>query len=287
MRFFNKNYTTKLNQTIADFTVVSLLVSIFSGIVISYHYFYTDPLLSVIRLETEIPFGKFFRNLHYFSSQLALIFVFLHLLDSLIKGWHERKSGFAWFWLVTSFLIIIFLVFTGYILRFDEVGKLAGSVAENLSLSLPFIGTFIRDLFFPISKGGLYRVYLAHLYLSFILALGIFVWHSSLRRFLSFRYSLYLYINLALPLFCYVPLKPEEGKKVVTGPWFFLGVQKLLEYLSPPMVILYLSIPIIGLFLFPLKSRVFSIYRKVLTIILIAWLMAYLFLCLWMYGESV
>lgn len=287
MRFFNKNHATKLNQTISDFTVVSLLVSIFSGIVVSYHYFYTEPLLSVIKLETEIPFGRFFRNLHYFSSQIALISVFLHLLDSLIKGWYERKSGFAWFWLVMGFLILLFLVFTGYILRFDEVGKLAGSVAENLSLSLPLIGNFIRDLFFPISKGGLYRVYLAHIYLSFILALGIFVWHSSLKRFLSFRYSLYLYINLALPLFFYVPLEPEEGKEIVTGPWFFLGVQKLLEYFSPLMVILYLSIPVIGLFLFALKIEVFKVYRKVLGIILIAWLISYIFLSLWMYGESV
>lgn len=277
---FRKSLTFKLNPVIADFTVISFLVSVFSGIVVSYHYFYTDPLLSLIKFEAEVPFGRFFRNLHYFSSQLALIFGFLHLLESIIKGWYERKTTVSWFWLIISFLVLVFLVFTGYVLRFDEVGKLAGTIAENLCLSLPFIGVFLRDLFFPLSKDGIYRVYLAHIYLSFMLGIGIFVWHSSLKKFFNSKYVLYFYVNLVLPVLFYVPLESKEGDKVITGPWFFLGVQKLLEHLPPLMVILYLLTPFCALFLLKLNK-----IKKLLKVLLVVWIFSYVFLSLLMYKE--
>lgn len=284
MRLFNQDRCSKINLFIANLSLISLLISILSGIVVSYHYFYTDPLYSVIRLEATVPFGRFFRNLHYFSSQITLVSTFFHMIDSLLKGWHHRKNFISWFFLVISFVVLLFLVFTGYVIRFDEVGKLAGNIAENLCLSIPWIGSFLRDLIFPISKGGLYRVYLAHIYGSFLLAIGLFVWHTSLKRIFSLAYVPYLYLNLILSLFLYMPLETEKGKFLVTGPWFFLGAQGLLKFFPPLSVLGFLFLALILVIFLGFKPL--RRFNPWMMIILILWSMVYLIFSLLIYRDA-
>jgi len=284
LRFFSFSTSSKINLFIANLCLISLIISILSGMVVSYHYFYTEPLYSVIRLESSVPFGRFFRSLHYFSSQLALISTFFHLIDSLYKGWHHKKNFVAWLFLVLSFIVLIFITFTGYVIRFDEVGKLAGTIAENLCLSIPYVGEVLRDLLFPISKGGLYRVYLAHIYGSFLLAIGLFVWHASIKRVLSLKYAPYLYLNLILPLIFYVPLESEKGKTIVTGPWFFWGAQGLLKFLPPLGVLFLLFLAVVWLVLLGFKpARKFSLW---IVGALIWWLLVYVIFSLIIYRDA-
>lgn len=159
---------------LAWLTSASFLLALFSGIVLSFHYFYNQPLLSVLKIESFVPFGKYWRELHYLSSQITLIGLFLHLLDSIYKRFYLLKGKLAWVSLVISFYVLLFITFTGYLLRADEVGELAGNIAENLFLSIPYFGSFLNTLFLSLSQIGLLRVYLWHIFLSFFLAFGLF-----------------------------------------------------------------------------------------------------------------
>lgn len=251
------------------------MLSVFSGIIVSYHYFWQYPLLSVISMEAKVPYGKFFRNLHYWSSQSTLIFTSFHLLDSLYKRSFFYKNFWNWHFLVFSWVAILMITFTGYVLRGDETGELAGAIAENLLSSVPILGTYLNFLFFSISQVGLYRVFLSHIFISFILFFSLFVFHFSWKRIWKIENLIWTFPSLFLAIFIYFPLNPYQGFKA-KGPWFFLGAQELLKFLPATWVFFFLLFPIGGLLAFPfLPSKFFW-----LSLGLFIWVIFYLILSL-------
>mgnify|MGYP001773480579 CR=1 FL=1 len=219
----------------------ALILSVLSGIFLSFHYFYFQPLESLLKVITFVPSGKYLRALHYFSSQVALIALFLHLLDSIYKKFYLLKDKISWFFLVLSFFILLFITFTGYILRADETGELAGRIAENLILSLPILGDPLNRIFFAIDEAGLLRVYHWHLFLSFFLLTGIFLFHIKIRALFNWKRSFYFWIIVPFPFLFEFPLKVFEGYSA-RGPWFFVGAQEMLKFFPPLLVFFWLLI---------------------------------------------
>ncbi|MFN3406453.1 MAG: cytochrome b N-terminal domain-containing protein, partial [Caldimicrobium sp.] len=181
------------------------------------------------------------------------------------------KSKLAWILLVFSFFLLLFLTFTGYVIRQDETGELAGSIAENILLSLPFGGIFLNRMFLSISEVGVVRVYNWHIFLSLGLALGLFWGHfkvKSLFRWSNFPY--FLIISL-LPLILDFPLRAYQGLKA-RGPWFFIGAQEMLKFVPPLLVFFWLLLPF---FLFSLYG-IIPKKEKFLHFSLISYLMLYI-----------
>ncbi len=255
---------------LAFLSSASLLVSAISGMFLSFHYFYNQPLLSVLQLEAQVPLGCLLRNIHYFSSQIALISLFLHLLESIYKKFYLLKGKIAWFFLVLSFFILLFITFTGYLLRGDEVGELAGNIAENLLLSLPFLGEWINRIFLAISQIGLSRVYHWHIFLSFFLIFGLFIWHIKIKALLRWE-RIFYFLGVIIPVFfIQFPLKPFQGS-IARGPWFFVGAQEMLKFLPPQLVFFWLLLPFILL-------QSYSFYPfKGINIFILLYLIIYIF----------
>jgi len=255
-----------INLTIALLSSSALIVCLFSGVLLSFHYFYHHPLISVLQIETFVPFGSYLRKLHYFSAQVALIFLALHLIDALLKRLYLLKRPFPWFFLIFSLPLLLFLTFTGYLLRGDEVGELAGSIAENLLQSTPVVGSFLNNLFFATTQTGLIKVYHWHLIGSFFLAGGLLIWHIKARALFRWE-NLFYFLWLLLPvLIVNFPLNPFQGLKA-RGPWFFVGAQQMLKIFDPFLVFFFLLIPLPllqGYVYFPkracLLSTILSIY---------------------------
>ncbi|MFN3505752.1 MAG: cytochrome b N-terminal domain-containing protein, partial [Caldimicrobium sp.] len=212
------------------------------GLILSFHYFYTEPLLSVLKIENFVPMGRYWRELHYISSQLALIGLFLHFLESVFKKFYLLKGKLAWILLILSFFLLLFITFSGYVLRQDETGELAASIGENILLSVPYVGEFLNRIFFSVSKVGLVRVYHWHIFLSFFLALGLFLWHFKIKALFRWNNFPYYFVILFLPLIMEFPLKAYQGFKA-RGPWFFIGAQEMLKYLPPLLVFFWLMLP--------------------------------------------
>ncbi|MGC9109870.1 MAG: cytochrome b N-terminal domain-containing protein [Caldimicrobium sp.] len=224
---------------LAWISAASLTVSVVSGIFLAFHYYYYQPLESVLKIITFVPAGKYLRSLHYFSSQIALTTLFLHLIDSLYKRFYLLKGKLSWFFLIFSFCLLLLVTFTGYLLRADETGELAGNIAENLILNLPIIGEFLNKIFFALSEAGLIRVYHWHIFLSFFLVTGIFLFHIKIRALFTWNRIGYFLILLPIPLFWEFPLRPYQGISA-RGPWFFIGAQEMLKNFPPQLVFLWL-----------------------------------------------
>jgi quinol-cytochrome oxidoreductase complex cytochrome b subunit len=214
-------------------SLVALYVSILSGVVLALQYDEAHPFYSATSLDLLIPFGIFWRSLHFYSSQIFFLLSVVHLV-AILYGPAGRLSLQKWVWLIAGIPVALLLLFTGYVLRGDATGESAGLIAENICLSIPVIGGMLNSLLFAITEEGMKRVYANH-----IIGLGvlwvIFVW-DHLRRY-RVTVNEHGWFVLGIFVFSLVFPAPMEPMKMgvfhISGPWFFLGLQELLRYLRP------------------------------------------------------
>jgi ubiquinol-cytochrome c reductase cytochrome b subunit len=215
-----------------DWSLVSLYLSLLSGLIVGIHYLPSEPFYSTSALDILVPYGAFFRSLHFYSSQLFFLFAVIHYLVVFNKSAHYDSGSYAFLILILP--VSLLLLFTGYVLRSDSTGFSAGMIAEHILEGIPVVGSTLNNLLFSISENGLQRVYLHHVF-SFDILLLILAW-DHLRRY-RVRVADHLLLICTILLFCLfvaAPLDPQElGVFYITGPWFFLGLQELLRYLPP------------------------------------------------------
>lgn len=270
---------------------VALYLSVLSGIVLSLQYDPSTPLYSVTTIELLVPFGAFWRALHFYSSQLFFLFFLLHLYI-ILDGKHPQpdqvppkiaksplfppdKKGMRrrWIKLILSLPVVVLLLFTGYVLRGDGTGEFAGIIAENIILSIPFIGKLLNSMLFSISNSGMKVVYANHL-IGLGVVWGVLSW-DHLRRY-KVTWREHGWILTGLMLISFLIKAPLElaglGIFHIKGPWFFVGLQELLRYVQPFWA---------GV-VFPLTSIIALVYavgksplRKYSLIYLIFWLVTY------------
>ncbi len=213
-------------------SLLSLYISVLSGVVVALQYSSETPLYSISTMDLLVPFGAYFRSLHFYSSQFFFLFSVVHMIAVFEES--QTYSTKQWIKLTATLPIALLLLFTGYILRGDSTGSSAGLIAEAILLDLPFIGQPFNDLFFSISDNGMKRIYVNH-----IIGLGIFwgwlAWTHLKKYTISFSQHIPLTIGtLLFSLFVAAPFEPDHlGVFHISGPWFFLGLQELLIYFPP------------------------------------------------------
>jgi len=253
-------------------TLISLYISVLSGIVVALQYNSSDPFYSTATIELIVPFGWFWRALHYYSSQAFFLLLLCHLGFILWQNEYNFKRT-AWIRLSSSIPVALLLLFTGYVLRADATGEAAGAIAEHITLSIPVLGKPLNHTLFDISSSGLIKVYANHLIGLMVLG-GVCVW-PHLRRYTAnfFNHIPITLLIVALSVTLRTPVEPDKiGLLHIAGPWFFLGLQELLRYIPPfwagvaiPMTV------IIPLLLLPQKNKA----RTRCLWFLILWLIAY------------
>jgi len=232
--------------------LVCLYVSILSGIVLALQYNPAEPFYSSATLELVVPYGRFWRALHFYSSQAFFLLLLLHLMVILQqKGYIAPRI--PWLRLMASLPIALLLLFTGYVLRGDATGEAAGAIAEHIALSIPVLGQPLNQLLFDISAAGMRKVYANHLI--GLMALGMFSLWPHLKKY-QIRPSHQIQSALLVFLVCLIlpaPMEPARiGMTHIAGPWFFLGLQELLRFVPPFWAgVIVPALVLTALFLYP------------------------------------
>jgi ubiquinol-cytochrome c reductase cytochrome b subunit len=215
-----------------EYSYVALAVSVLSGLVLALQYDPATPFYSVSAIDTLVPFGSFWRSLHFYSSQFFFLLTVCHFIFiyPLSRNLNWRK----WSYLTGSLPVVLLLLFTGYVLRADATGESAGRIAENITLAIPLIGSWINSLLFSIDADGLKRVYVNHL-IGLGLVWGILCWDHLRRYNLAWKESgIFVLLMIFVSVIFQAPMEPEKlGVFNISGPWFFLGLQELLHYIQP------------------------------------------------------
>jgi len=214
-------------------SLISLYISVLSGVVLALQYDFAHPFYSALSVDLLIPYGVFWRSLHFYSSQLFFLFSVVHLV-AVLAGSSPRYSLKKWMWLSITLPLSLLFLFTGYVLRGDVTGESAGHIAENICLSIPIIGNMINSLLFSISGDGMKRVYANHI-IGLTVFWGIFAWdHLRRYRVNVMPHGWLIFCILLIPVVWDAPMDLMKGGVFyVSGPWFFLGLQELLRYIPP------------------------------------------------------
>ncbi|MBN2550777.1 MAG: cytochrome b N-terminal domain-containing protein, partial [Anaerolineales bacterium] len=247
-------------------SVFLALVLLITGILEMFYYIPTPeeagPSIQVLTF--LVPYGAMIRNIHYWAAQALVIIAGLHLLRVAFTGAYAAPRRFNWLLGLLLLVLILFLDFTGYVLRWDEGIRWALVAGTNLIKSIPFIG---NSLYIFVMGGNqpnaatLTRFYAWHIF-GLTLMMGIIgVWHifrvrrdggiaapppelrtdpSRITRFeLVRREALAALIATVILLlaatFIPAPLAPAMSKVSpqvadTRAPWFFLWVQQLLKW---------------------------------------------------------
>jgi quinol-cytochrome oxidoreductase complex cytochrome b subunit len=232
-------------------------------------FFYIPTLVqagpSVQLITFMVPFGGLVRGLHFWGAQALVLVAGLHLLRVIFTGAYQTPRRFNFLLGLGLFVLVIFLDFTGYILRWDNGIHWALIVGTNMLKTIPAIGenvyTFVVGGQTP-GPATLVRFYAWHVFGLTLLAIVLVVWHifrirrdggisapdpenrTELRRISRFELvrreilamliagtGLILIATLFSPPIAApiqdanMPLNPD-----VRAPWFFLWVQQLLHY---------------------------------------------------------
>ncbi len=245
------------------------LILFVTGLLEMYYYVPTpdDAAVSIQVINTLVPFGKLVRNLHFWSAQLLVLVMTVHLLRVALTGAYAPPRRFNHLLGLGLLVFILLLDFTGYILRWDEGIRWALVVGANLLKTIPWIGEGLYQFVIGGGEPGpatLTRFYAWHLFALTTGAVILMVWHafrvrrdggvavppptarrdkSRLTRFeLLNREVLAMTIALAvLLLFSVTVPAPIAGPisefNAMTSdsqaPWFFLWVQQLLKVGDP------------------------------------------------------
>jgi ubiquinol-cytochrome c reductase cytochrome b subunit len=260
---------------VGEMTMAALLASIGSGFIVAYQYEVADPFVTSVAIEAILPFGAFWRALHFWSSQAFFLLLIYHAwqsIDDLPKISMRPSSRRQWTVLSLTLPMSILAMFTGYVLRYDGTGQAAGTIAEHLLLKVPLIGSGLNRFLMASTDEGLSRIYLLHLLLT-VLLWGLGTWYHTRRVILSRKIFLsVLACSIAVAILFHAPIDlPEKNIDLIQGPWFFLGIQELLRHFPPLRAgILYPLVPVITFASLPWTSN-----KKIPLLILTGWLVTY------------
>ena len=260
-------------------TTIAFVVLVLTGLLLMFWYVPTPEhaYTSLVQLQTEVPFGQLIRNLHRWASHLMVIVTILHLARVFYTGAYKPPREFNW---VVGVLLLIFtlaVAFTGYLLPWDQLSYWAITVGSNMIGHAPAIGQPVQHFLLGGSEVGaasLLRFYVLHIAvipIGLTLLLTLHIWRvrkdggfavEKQRGDTVFAFPVVALIELALivgvglvlllaamalnaPLDAAADpnLTPDPSK----APWYFVGLQELLEHGHP--VVMAVAVPL-SVFLF-------------------------------------
>ncbi len=212
------------------------------------------------------PYGALLRNLHYWAAQFLVLAAGLHLLRVIFTGAYMVPRRFNYWLGLASFVLILFLDFTGYALRWDSGVHWALVAGTNLLKTIPLLG----PAFYAAAVGGsqvgdatVVRFYGWHIFGLTLAICILLTWHifrvrrdggiavpspeqrSSQERITRFdlvrREALaalllgagLILVSTFFPAPIAAPMTAAGQPVDVRAPWFFLWVQQLLKLGDP------------------------------------------------------
>src|SRR5512136_623062 len=263
-------HANSLPYLLGGITLMGFIILIVTGIYLAqfYHPDPADAHQSVVYIITNTPFGDLVRSVHFWTAQIVIVTMLLHMLRVLFTGAYKRPREVNWYLGLGLMLITLGLVFTGSVLKFDQeglealvhnkeaaqvVGGLGTWFSPELSRTVPLLtrlfdghatilpllfGLFIVTHIFLIKQHGISPKVTADATTRATSGEGTSRFTIHLQRMIGFG-LLILSLALVLSLLLPAPLgQPGVAGAEVTKPWWMfvwlfpaenaLGVKGLL-----------------------------------------------------------
>ena len=236
----------------------SIILCAVSGALLAVPYDVASPYLSLTKLVTANPAASLLRNIHYWSAQLFLILTIIHIFDHLWKGSEVNiKKKSAWFRLTLSIVFTVYVMLSGFILKADGDSLQAHRILSSLVSSLPWIGSVLQQTLIG-SEGNFQVLYIQHAATATVILFVIIMEHA---RNLKVNLGTLLVTTGIITFLSFLFRAPINGLNdaVMKGPWYFVGLQETLHWVSNPLLItIGLIILLVLIYLIPWVKPVYS-----------------------------
>lgn len=243
--WFGRIYSTELNPlyNLGSLSVLMFTIACISGIYV-FIFYNINPRNAWESVEAIS--GNFFngwmRNIHRYSSDLLVVFILMHLIHTLFTS--KFKRLISWISGVISFLVVVTIGVTGFILVWDQKAKLTGYLTAKLFSGVPIFDPSIMGAFLLNDLnvvGGFFKVALfGHIVLSLVTV--IIIWIHVLRISKPKIFppkKLMLYAGIALGIIAILfPVKSDPPAQMTNLPaettfdWFFYFGYYLMKVFS-------------------------------------------------------
>lgn len=178
--WFGRIYSTDLNPLyhLGDVAILLFTIACVSGIYI-FIFYNVNPHQAWNSVEaiSNGYFNGWMRSIHRYSSDLLVIFIIFHLIQSLFTS--KFKRIVSWISGIIAFFVVVLIGVTGYMLVWDQKAKLIGYLTTKLFAGLPIFdpaiagGFLLNDL---TVVGGFFKVALfGHIAFSLITVIVIWI----------------------------------------------------------------------------------------------------------------
>jgi quinol-cytochrome oxidoreductase complex cytochrome b subunit len=252
-------------------SILLLAVLVGTGIMLMFVYTpspataYND----MMRLQTDVNYGQFIRNLHHWSGNLLVVVTFLHMLRVFFTGGFRAPREFNWVLGVALLLLVVVANFTGYLLPWDQLAYWAVTVGSSLLGYVPFVGESLAQFILggpEVSGATLTNFYGLHVAIIPMLIFFIASFHiwrvrkdgltvprnldeaadeklekvPTLPNLVSIEFVFALVVMALLvgwAAFVNAPLEaaadPNHSPNPAKAAWYFMGIQELLLHFHP------------------------------------------------------
>ena len=156
--------------TLGSATLFLITLQFLTGILLLFYYVPStdDAWDSIHYIMTQAYFGRFIRGIHFWSANILIVVIGLHMVRTFLSGAYKAPREMNW--VVGVFLIVIVTVmaFSGYALRWDQEGFWAWEVGSMISSYTPLIGNWAITAWLGGDTAGpatLSRVFALHVWL--------------------------------------------------------------------------------------------------------------------------
>ena len=236
-----------LLDTFGGIAITALLVCVISGVVLAVPYDVSSPYKSISSFILSNPGAVIARNLHYWSAQVFLIFILLHIWDHFRLGTEKGIRPGIWLRLSLGIFVIFYAMLSGFILKGDVDSEQALRIFSSLVSEIPLIGEELAYILLG-REGSFLLLYVNHIAIATIFIIAILFEHARVIWGRAKTFIVLGLILLLLSIFFQAPLHDGQSG-VIKGPWYFLGLQEILHWMHRPgwiwLIMLVVALPIL------------------------------------------
>lgn len=176
-----------------------------------------------------------------------------HTIEYLLKCGESKVSKAIWVRLTLAVPAILYVMLSGFILKGDAESLLARQIFGGLLESVPLLGEYLSFAF--LGREDDFQI----LYIHHAATATIFIWIITVEHVKRFwpDFAGYLYALGASMIFSVMipAVLHDAADPIVKGPWYFIGFQELLHWMSLPVISVYLLLLLLVMFMFLPRFR--------------------------------